>query len=44
MPGGLRGQEEKSLDPLELELQVAVSHYAGAQNQTQVLCKSIKSS
>ena len=27
-------------DPLELELQVVVSHYVGAGNQTQVFCQS----
>lgn len=34
----LRGQ--KTLDPLDLELQVAGSHHMSAGTQTVVLCKS----
>lgn len=36
--------QKKVLDPLELELWVLVSHYVGAGNRVQVLCKSNKSS
>jgi hypothetical protein len=28
------GGQEKALDPLELELQIVVSHHMGAENQT----------
>ena len=31
--------QKRSLDPLELELQVIVSHYVGAENQTQVFAR-----
>ena len=33
------GGQKRVLDPLELELQMVVSHHVGARNQTQVLCK-----
>jgi hypothetical protein len=32
--------QKRTPDPLELELQMVVSHYMGAGNQTQTLCKS----
>lgn len=32
--------QRRASDPLDLELHVVVSHYVGAGNQTQVLCKS----
>ena len=36
-----RGQK-RALEPLELELQMVVSCYVGARNQTWVLCKNNK--
>lgn len=39
MPGVSRGQK-RTWDPSKLALQPVVSHYVGAENQTQVLCKS----
>lgn len=39
----LRGQKKAS-DTLELELQIVMSCYVGAVNQTWVLCKSSKGS
>jgi hypothetical protein len=35
------GGQKTELDPLKLELQIVVSHYMGAENQTWVLWKSI---
>lgn len=29
-----------AMDPLEMELQMAVNHYTGARKRTRVLCKS----
>lgn len=43
IPGAHRCQKRVS-DPLEVELQVSVSHNAGAANQTQVLWKTHLSS
>ena len=37
MPGALRDQK-RALGPLELELQMIVSHHLGAGNQSWVLC------
>lgn len=34
------GDQEKASDPLELELQVGISHNVGARNQTWVFCKA----
>lgn len=39
-----RGGQKKELDPLELELWRIVSYRVGAENRTQVLCKSNKCS
>lgn len=36
------GGQEKVSDSLELKLQMVVSHYADARNQTWVFCKSSK--
>ena len=36
----LSGVQERSSDPLELELQMVVNQFMGAGTQTQVLCKS----
>ena len=36
------GRYKRALDPLDLELQVVVSHYVGAGNEIQVLWKSIQ--
>ncbi|KAL6086311.1 hypothetical protein STEG23_010596, partial [Scotinomys teguina] len=33
-------ESEEGVDPLELELQMFVSHYVGADNQSQILNKS----
>ena len=38
------GGQEKTLDSLELELQLVVSCHVGARNQTQVLWKSSRCS
>lgn len=35
--------QKATLDPLELELEVVVSHHVGAENQTRVLRKSKQS-
>lgn len=37
--GAHRGQK-KTLNPLEVELEVVVSHHVGRGNHTQVLCKT----
>lgn len=42
-PSAHSGQK-RVLDPLELELRMAVSHHVGSGNWTWVLCKSIKCS
>lgn len=39
VPGAQRGQK-KTTDPLQLELQMLVDHSVGAEDQTQVLCRS----
>lgn len=39
---GASGGQEKALDPLGVELQMAVSHTIGAGSQTQVLCNNTK--
>jgi hypothetical protein len=36
------GDQERVLDPLELELQIVVSYHVGIRNQTWVPCKSLK--
>ena len=33
------GGQKRALDPLELELKMAMSYHVGAGNQTWVLCK-----
>lgn len=33
------GGQKKILEPLELELQAAVNHHAGAENRARILCK-----
>lgn len=39
---GARGDQERKSDFMELELQMPVHHYAGAGNQTRVLCNKNK--
>lgn len=41
---GVPGDHRKKLNPLELELQIILSHHVGAENQSQVLCKNIQGS
>lgn len=38
------GGQKKAPDPLQVELRKAVRHHTGAEEETQVLCKSSKRS
>lgn len=35
-----KGDQKRVVDPLEVELQIAVCHTVGARNRTLVLCRS----
>lgn len=37
---GVQGDQKKVLNPVELDLQVVVSHHVGSGTQTWVLCKN----
>lgn len=39
IPRSVHRRHKRALDPLELELQMSVSHHVSVGNQTQALCK-----
>lgn len=43
VPDAYRGQK-RVVDPLEIDLQMTVSYFVSARNQTQVLCKGAAAS